>query len=615
MGAVDKAWSKDPNFYVSKAGKNAIGDRREGVGKFLETATEMRAPEMGVNKEGQVAFTDGRHRMAYLRDQGLGQVPVSMDKESIANAQAHGLLAGGASSASGPVKAALDTAGKRISEVAAEGPELNIAPVKDALRDMADKARPPALFQQAPATRGIGFTFVGRQPTAQMAATTAASVAGKPTANEVVNMQTKIAKAIAEQLGLPPEHPLPGILAKVQTAPDKVSFADAHQLKRLLDESVNWDRAAKKHLEGLTKGVRVALRQVMGAHEPYNAATAAYRDIAELTRKGTGKQFIQAAMTNPDRLATFLKGGQPEAAAAVRNLLVDTAAKGGDAAAGQRAWEAVRANHAYENLILGKPEQLEKRVTDLITQRPEFVKVVYGDQFGKEILDNLRTIGKGITQAAETGAGRVAETKAAGKAAVAGAEGAGAKSVEEATAAARRANLEARQSALESRRQRAIASKQDVEAATRHAEGELKTTVGTEAPKVAGAQQAVKSLKEGSMGRYLAGGKGMLADVAAVAASGYHPIVGARAGARLAAQLFVHSPAAPDLIAAASHSSQTSQLVAKALTGQLAGPKVMMLARALGKATLRAPKASSQGARRERQEASAQEEEPQAVNQ
>ena len=46
MGAVDKAWSKDPNFYVSKAGKNAIGDRREGVGKSLETATEMRAPEM-----------------------------------------------------------------------------------------------------------------------------------------------------------------------------------------------------------------------------------------------------------------------------------------------------------------------------------------------------------------------------------------------------------------------------------------------------------------------------------------------------------------------------------------------------------------------------------------
>ena len=247
----------------------------------------------------------------------------------------------------------------------------------------------------------------------------------------------------------------------------------------------------------------------MGAHEPHNAATAAHRDIAELTGKGTGKQFIQAAMTNPDRLATFLKGGQPEAAAAVRNLLADTAAKGGDAAAGQRAWEAVRANHAYENLILGKPEQLEKRVTDLITQRPEFVKVVYGDQFGKEILDNLRTIGKGITQAAETGAGRVAETKAAGKAAVAGAGGCwGEVGRGGPRRAARRANLEARQSALESRRQRAIASKQDVEAATRHAEGELKTTVGTEAPKAAGAQQAVKSLKEGSMGRYLAGGKG-----------------------------------------------------------------------------------------------------------
>ena len=148
------------------------------------------------------------------------------------------------------MKAALDTAGKRISEVAAEGPELNIAPVKDALRDMADKARPPALFQQAPATRGIGFTFVGRQPISPDGGDNRGVCCWEADGQRSRAIcGTKIAKAIAEQLGLPPEHPLAGDPREGADGSDKVSFLRTRtNWKRLLDESVNWDRAAKKHL-------------------------------------------------------------------------------------------------------------------------------------------------------------------------------------------------------------------------------------------------------------------------------------------------------------------------------------------------------------------------------
>jgi len=93
MAAFDAAWQGDKGFHVGPGGAGGIGNRYEQVGEFLQTAKTMEAPEVHVRENGTVIFGDGRHRAAYLRDQGVEHVPVSMDAESLANAQKHGLIA------------------------------------------------------------------------------------------------------------------------------------------------------------------------------------------------------------------------------------------------------------------------------------------------------------------------------------------------------------------------------------------------------------------------------------------------------------------------------------------------------------------------------------------
>lgn len=89
----DQAWANDPAFHIDPSGSNKIGTRLEQVDQFLKTAPAMDAPQAVVNADGTVGFTDGRHRTAYLRDQGVRRVPMSMSPESHANAQRLGLLA------------------------------------------------------------------------------------------------------------------------------------------------------------------------------------------------------------------------------------------------------------------------------------------------------------------------------------------------------------------------------------------------------------------------------------------------------------------------------------------------------------------------------------------
>jgi hypothetical protein len=92
---ADESFAKNRGFYVgnpTQSREGHIGTRYEQFGQFIQSATSMHASEMSVNRDGHVDFANGRHRWAYLRDQGVTQIPVAMDRESIANAIAHGLV-------------------------------------------------------------------------------------------------------------------------------------------------------------------------------------------------------------------------------------------------------------------------------------------------------------------------------------------------------------------------------------------------------------------------------------------------------------------------------------------------------------------------------------------
>ncbi len=90
------AWSRDHEFYVGPqgSGKGTIIGRYERFGEWIRNHDHdhMEASSAGVQSDGRVGFDNGRHRFAWLRDQGLKTVPVAMDRQSIENARRHGYL-------------------------------------------------------------------------------------------------------------------------------------------------------------------------------------------------------------------------------------------------------------------------------------------------------------------------------------------------------------------------------------------------------------------------------------------------------------------------------------------------------------------------------------------
>jgi hypothetical protein len=88
----DKAFAKTDWQYVGEKGKGGIEGRYEKFANFVKDAPSMHASDVAVSKHGGIVFGDGRHRYAYLRDEGVNPIPVSMDKESIMHAKKHGYL-------------------------------------------------------------------------------------------------------------------------------------------------------------------------------------------------------------------------------------------------------------------------------------------------------------------------------------------------------------------------------------------------------------------------------------------------------------------------------------------------------------------------------------------
>lgn len=95
VSKFDKAFAEDKGFYVSpQGGGAAIGGRYEEFMRWLEQnpGVFIEAPEVSVDTNGDIGFTNGRHRYAVLRDMGARWIPVAMDRDSVENAKAYGLI-------------------------------------------------------------------------------------------------------------------------------------------------------------------------------------------------------------------------------------------------------------------------------------------------------------------------------------------------------------------------------------------------------------------------------------------------------------------------------------------------------------------------------------------
>lgn len=305
----------------------------------------------------------------------------------------------------GPAKIALDRAGQRVSDAANQPGSIDAKPIRQALFDMVREAFPSAI---AAKPRQVGFSSMAVQPNK--------ALTGGATSGDLTALQKAVQKALGVSEGQEVAHPIKGVLERAWSLPDTISFADAQALKQLLDESVNYDKAAKKVLERMTKGVRKTLRESMSAIPGYDEATSNYARLASLYRKGVGAKLIKDAADNPDRVAQVLKPDQPENAAKIRDLLVTQSAEGGDPEKGLLAWNAIRSAYTYQNVLQGGIKDLSKRVHELVETQPEFARIVFGDEAAQRILSNLDKIGMAYTEAASKGVEASVTAKALGAA-------------------------------------------------------------------------------------------------------------------------------------------------------------------------------------------------------
>lgn len=273
--------------------------------------------------------------------------------------------------AQGPAKHSLDQLGQNVEAAAKSGPAVDWRGVKDSVNSMAEKMTPVASHEQP---QGVGYLNNARAQ-------------GGATAGE----QSRYAKALADAgVQLPPEHPLPGALGKIQEAPDQVSFEDAHKYKRMLDDAINWDRRSSKQIQGVTKATRQAVRSSMSGHAPYDEATAAYKAAAPLFQRGIVAQLHKGVIDNPERIVSLIKGNEPTKLGMLFDVLDTHAAQGGGAAEGEAAKNAVRSAWTFQKLI--KPG-IENVGTNIAKMDPAFAARMYGDSEGQAVLGNLQKIG------------------------------------------------------------------------------------------------------------------------------------------------------------------------------------------------------------------------------
>ena len=76
---IDRAWAKD-GLYIGPGG---IGDNQpikyDRVGKWIAEFHQLEMCIASLTENDVVAFTDGRHRFAWLRDHGAEALPIAAD--------------------------------------------------------------------------------------------------------------------------------------------------------------------------------------------------------------------------------------------------------------------------------------------------------------------------------------------------------------------------------------------------------------------------------------------------------------------------------------------------------------------------------------------------------
>jgi hypothetical protein len=197
----------------------------------------------------------------------------------------------------GPAKSVLEQAGNRVEETALDGPMVSLKAVREKIAKVGEQMRRPGVGAAPPET-----AYITEQHRALMSPD-----------------DLKLLQQVEDN------HPVKGILGELDKLGDEIPFAEAHRIKRLLDETVNWESPAKKIVQQATKGVRQELRAAMSGHLPYDEATKAYQDLVPLFRKGIAPRLKKQIAENPEVLVNSISPKKVTQVQMIKDLLLDTA--------------------------------------------------------------------------------------------------------------------------------------------------------------------------------------------------------------------------------------------------------------------------------------------------
>jgi len=78
MAKLDAAWRRDSG-YVGLGGRGSLHPGRyESVGRWIVRTGKLFMPCVSLGSNDEVTFTDGRHRVAWLRDHGVKALRVAV---------------------------------------------------------------------------------------------------------------------------------------------------------------------------------------------------------------------------------------------------------------------------------------------------------------------------------------------------------------------------------------------------------------------------------------------------------------------------------------------------------------------------------------------------------
>lgn len=433
----------------------------------------------------------------------------------------------------GPAKDSLSQLGEAVGEAAETGGMVKTQPVKDKISQM--------LKDFTPTTRD--------QP---LADPTAVSTLYKETFGGGSNLSTADQLATLKRVGLElaPGHPLPGLLGEISALPEEISLRDAHIFKGKLDKAVNWDKVSASEVGQMSKGTRIALRESMRGHAPYDTATVAYEKALPLFREGIAGEIPRLATENPGQLVRMIKPTEGVKLQMLHDVLVQ---QGGPE--GQAAWNNVRSHVVSDTLIAGDVTKLSQR---LASMEPEFAGVLGQEADGQMVLEDLHAIAEAVDRALAQGKQRVLEATTQGRMGIEQAQQAG-----EGLVAAAQRRVAARTSVTQTASRQAVAQRA----------GEVRQL-----------QQRVAEIARSTPAEESLAGSSLAAarppsDVAreVVHAMLTHNYWRASAIARL-----LKGPQASELVHWASYSPARTQMWVKAVTGPEPGAMLANVARIAG---------------------------------